>query len=654
MHTKWTTGGRGSAKKASDYPFLKHDFEGKPREYIELLAGDPDRFAELAESLPYKNRWSHAVISWAPGDNPTPAQKREVLDEFVKLATAGFEPDQYYYMAVDHGDHLHIYFPRVELRTGKAWNPAPPKWENIYDPFRDYFNLKYGWRSPDIEAHPENARLSSPGKIHVPKSHAKAKEAIAHHIDQLIAAGVLTNREEVIQELEKGLGLKIARVTKKSISVQVPGLEKNVRLKGVAYEEAFDLERVRAAVREQIKRAASKSEDDRRAELEGLEERLRKIIEGRAKYHQGRYRKRRGGDNGGGPGGNKQGPIQDRGVQGEDRGPGGRQSEESTRERSLDKTGSPGNNGPGDVYSGDSVHQGIFAPGNQTPDTRSGEDRPGAERQSVVPGRSDPGHSFQDIIKRYYRLSAIDPLSYYVTRTKKGAKIENKKDGVDVEDEGTRIVARGQNYEEQARIMIEMAEVKGWNLGRIKVGGPIEFQDVALRLIREEIERKINDRVRERIEQSIGATRERIEQSIGATRKKLYSDIEEALLRVRENYERAESEVSGNTRRAEAYHREAEQHHRRADETITALRRGSERREATKRAGKIAAKIREFGAAIFGAKGLHGTIIQRIGRLFELIDQKTGRGPGTRPDLVKEQEKKPEKPKKTRGYKRKM
>lgn len=292
MHIKWTSGGRGSAKAAAAYPVRELDSTGNKRDYIKVLRGDPRHFEELAGSLPYKNRWSHAIISWAAGDNPTEDQKGEVLERFVELATAGLESDQYYYMAVDHGDHLHIYFPRVELRTGKSFNPAPPGWMNVYDPLRDYFNEKYGWRSPNIEEHPENARLVQPRKLHIPASHARAKVAIINHIENLVTAGVLKNRVDIVKELVDGMDLRVVKERKSSISVKVPGVNKNIRLEGVAFYEQFDIKRVREKVARAREAENRRTAEDRRRRAAEIEERLAAIYAGRAENNGKRYRQK--------------------------------------------------------------------------------------------------------------------------------------------------------------------------------------------------------------------------------------------------------------------------------------------------------------------------------------------------------------------------
>ena len=120
-------GGGGSAA----YLTGAQDSKGRERESVEVLRGDPFEVEALADALSFEHKSTTAVIAWAPGDDPTAAQIREVLHEFEKTAWAGLEPDRYAWSAVQHRDgnggvHLHVLTARVELETGKSLNIAPP------------------------------------------------------------------------------------------------------------------------------------------------------------------------------------------------------------------------------------------------------------------------------------------------------------------------------------------------------------------------------------------------------------------------------------------------------------------------------------------------------------------------------------------------
>ena len=145
--------GKGSAGAAVDYLVGERDAEGHRREGVEVLRGNPDMVAAVADSLDFERKYRSVVIAWAPDDRPTDEQIEAVLDEFEKTAWAGLEPDRYAWTAVLHrerggGVHAHILAAQCDLQTGRSLNIAPPGWRRTFDPLRDAFNHEHGWSSP--------------------------------------------------------------------------------------------------------------------------------------------------------------------------------------------------------------------------------------------------------------------------------------------------------------------------------------------------------------------------------------------------------------------------------------------------------------------------------------------------------------------------
>ena len=143
---------RKSARALAKYLLRKLDNKKKPRAGITVLRGDPHEVARLADTLLARNRkrYTHGIIAFAPGDDPTPAQIDELLDDFVRLAYAGLDPLQSgAWTAVRHDDpdgssHIHLLFARVELQTGKVVNIGPPGWQKHFGPLRDLYNWRLG------------------------------------------------------------------------------------------------------------------------------------------------------------------------------------------------------------------------------------------------------------------------------------------------------------------------------------------------------------------------------------------------------------------------------------------------------------------------------------------------------------------------------
>ena len=84
MHLKFLLHGKGSARAAVDYLVGERDAAGHRREGIEVLRGNPDMVAAVADSLDFERKYRSAVIAWAPEDRPTEEQIKAVLDEFEK------------------------------------------------------------------------------------------------------------------------------------------------------------------------------------------------------------------------------------------------------------------------------------------------------------------------------------------------------------------------------------------------------------------------------------------------------------------------------------------------------------------------------------------------------------------------------------------
>ncbi|MDE2880360.1 MAG: relaxase/mobilization nuclease, partial [Acidobacteriota bacterium] len=86
MHIRFHGRGTGSARAAADYLVGERDSAGRVRPGIEVLRGNPDHVADVADSLEFERKFTSGVISWAPEDQPTDEQIGAVLDEFEKTA----------------------------------------------------------------------------------------------------------------------------------------------------------------------------------------------------------------------------------------------------------------------------------------------------------------------------------------------------------------------------------------------------------------------------------------------------------------------------------------------------------------------------------------------------------------------------------------
>lgn len=302
MHIKGLSHGTGDANKAADYLTNDVDHKGEQRGSVEVHSGDIYLTAEIANSLEFKNRYWSSVIGFHPQDKPTPEQIDEIISEVNKTLFAGMDESRFAHSWVIHRDpdghvDIHNFGAKVDLETGKHFNPLPPGWQKALDPVRDYFNAKYGWKSPDIEAHPENARLVQPGyTAHTTPLDAikmgveDPRTIITNYIMKGIENGLIETRDDIIQHLHDA-GLETPRIGETYITIKDPSGGKNDRwrLKGVLYDDKFTPGRAIAA--ETAGRRGGTGKTDQKA-ADKFYGRVEEARQRRTEYNQKRYQVR--------------------------------------------------------------------------------------------------------------------------------------------------------------------------------------------------------------------------------------------------------------------------------------------------------------------------------------------------------------------------
>lgn len=122
----------------------------------EVLSGDPELTRALIDSNTRKWRYISGAVAFHANDDPSEVQQAAVMRDFEKAAFAGLERDQTYILWVRHRHmgnvELHFLIPRVELQGNRSFNPAPPGPEAYFNAFRDYWNAREGWISPEEPA----------------------------------------------------------------------------------------------------------------------------------------------------------------------------------------------------------------------------------------------------------------------------------------------------------------------------------------------------------------------------------------------------------------------------------------------------------------------------------------------------------------------
>ena len=227
MHFRCLRRGTGSAGRAAGYLVGERDAMGLVRDGVEVLRGDPDMVAAVADPLDFEHKYRSLVIAWAPEDRPTDAQVNAVLDEFEKTAWAGLEPDRYAWTAVLHRK------PRRRRPRARPHGPVRPgvAQEPEHRAARLAEDLRPAARRLQPRARLEPAGPSGAGQ------HATARPSRLHrggeaagpawsrrptraslirdYLVQRVEHGVVRNRAHVVAALE-GAGLEVPRQSKDS------------------------------------------------------------------------------------------------------------------------------------------------------------------------------------------------------------------------------------------------------------------------------------------------------------------------------------------------------------------------------------------------------------------------------------------------------
>ena len=294
MMIKFLAHGTGKAGSAAAYVLDTHDHRGEERAGVEVLRGDPQQFAAVADSLDFQQRYTSAVISWSEEEAPSAAEIGEVLNDLEALAFAGLDRQDVHLTAVqpleeDGSAHVHILVPRVHLGTGKSLNIAPPGHQKDFDALRDKWNHGQGWARPDD---PLRARLIQPS-FDAYKSQ-KDKTAIKRQIGDLllgaVAQGLIRDRGELVEYLGEALGCEITRQGTNYITIKPEGYPQGIRLKGELYGEGWRAENtLEREARAAASRGTGRGGHVDRGQSDAAGRTFDAACQRRAEYNRGRY-----------------------------------------------------------------------------------------------------------------------------------------------------------------------------------------------------------------------------------------------------------------------------------------------------------------------------------------------------------------------------
>lgn len=307
MIVKFFRHGAGSGASPLNYLLGSN----RQREGAKVLYGDPVMTKQLINATPYKQKYKSGVLSFTElVDTFTEEKKKDIMQRFEDTLFIGLAPDQYDILWIEHSDkggrlELNFLIPCMELRSGKSLQPFYAQADLVrVNAFKNIINKDYELTDPND---PERKRLINPyinnaprptpydkktkknneddDIIKDPTDTYALKAAIDRKMLHSLEKGILDNRTSVLYSLE-GMGLEIKRTTKSSISVAHPTMKRNIRLKGIIYEEGFQ------GLAQRPHLIESRQQDyDRTEESRGIRDLItwRKGMEIKKAYHQKLY-----------------------------------------------------------------------------------------------------------------------------------------------------------------------------------------------------------------------------------------------------------------------------------------------------------------------------------------------------------------------------
>lgn len=259
MIVKFHPRGSGRGSGPVDY-LLGRD---RQREGATLDRGDPAVIMALIDSSPYAKKYTSGVLSFAEADLPRETKDKLMFD-FEKMLLPGLDADQYSCLWVEHRDkgrlELNFVIPNIELTSGKRLQPYYEKADKPrVNAWKIGVNAEHQLHDPDDPIH--RRELVTPRNL--PLDTQKAAQALTDGLLHMAAAGSITNRDSVVKTLSSA-GFEVVRQTKNSVSIANPDGGRNIRLKGMIYEQNF---RFGAQLRGEIEAASSRYREQSEARV---------------------------------------------------------------------------------------------------------------------------------------------------------------------------------------------------------------------------------------------------------------------------------------------------------------------------------------------------------------------------------------------------
>ena len=297
------TGGGGAVR---NYLLFDKDNRSKPRDGARLIYGNDIDTTEVINGIKNSKIYTSGVLSFAPQESLTDAQKIEIIESFEQNLFPGMTAGEYSGYWVEHQDkdrqELHFVFADIHLPSGKA---LPVYYHGkdlkLVDSWKDLINIDYNLEDPNDSKRQRPYQLKSyeyalkkqqendkrAGKIVKNKKQFDEEKIGEWLINEIIEDESIQTQDDIIQKISEVF--EITRVAKdgKSISIKNPEGGRNIKLKGMMYEREFTRQRFESLGKTQTR------ERKNRSELQAINRRER---EKRKLRLEQRFEKRRGSD----------------------------------------------------------------------------------------------------------------------------------------------------------------------------------------------------------------------------------------------------------------------------------------------------------------------------------------------------------------------
>ena len=279
-----------SSGVSSSVPLMKYlmgkDADGNERDpKPKVLFGDVQITAAFIDMNKNKQKYTSGVISFRDSENPTEKEMMAILKDFYSKFAPGMALERINLLAVLHEDkgnkEIHIVIPRLDLKTMKSFNIAPPgplHQKQVKD-FSAIWNDKLGYQQ--VVENPLKVVLS---KFDYYTNAKNGRKSIKNKLSEMLMKGVvsrkLNNRNDLILALER-TGAEITRAGKNYISVKFKNQTKAIRFKGPAFSEDADYQKLLKEPRPTVL-----NEDQKQVILN----RLNSAVNARLAFNQSRYK----------------------------------------------------------------------------------------------------------------------------------------------------------------------------------------------------------------------------------------------------------------------------------------------------------------------------------------------------------------------------